>query len=175
HLDVFDFAAPVTIGFFTIVALMVLADVYFLLRQPAVFPDTAVDLASPPAAVRAWLAIVALITAFWGLALFLTDGGPSDLIWLWPGDLLTSRLIGVMLLTMAAGAVYSQSARGTARPMLAMILVYGLGIALANFWNTFTGKPVKPSYTIVFAIFALVSAVLLLWDQPQPAGQDVVN
>ena len=112
--------------------------------------------------MRIWLVIVAIVTALWGMALIATDSGPSELIWVWPGDLLTSRLIGVMLLTIAAGAVYSLPARGTARPMLAMILTYGLGLSLASLSIALLGKPVKLSYAVVFAIIFIVSGVLLL-------------
>ena len=40
---------------------------------------------------------------------WVTDSGPVPFVWVWPGDLLTSRLIGVMLLTIAVGAATSQT------------------------------------------------------------------
>jgi len=132
HANRFDPAAPITYAFFAIVLLMVVATTWYLLRQPRIFPDQLQDLVSPSRGVRLWLVIIAIVTVLWGLALIVTDDGPSTLIWVWPGDLLTSRLIGVMLLTIAAGAIYSLPARGTARPMLAMILTYGLGLSLAS-------------------------------------------
>lgn len=165
HLDRFDPTAPITYAFFAIVVLMVVSTIWYLLRQPNIFPDGPEDLAPPSTAVRGWFVIVAVIMALWGLALVFTDNGPSDLIWVWPGDLLTSRLIGVMLLTIAAGAVYSRPASGTARPMLAMMLVYGLGLSLASVWNAFAGKPVKVSYALVFGVMFLVSAVLLIRER----------
>ena len=171
HLDRFDPTAPITYAFFAIVVLMVASTVWYLLRQPDIFPDGPEDLASPSTAVRGWLLLVAIIMVLWGLALIFTDSGPSELIWVWPGDLLTSRLIGVMLLTIAAGAVYSLPATGTARPMLAMMLVYGLGLSLASMWNAFAGKPVKISYALVFGIIFLVSAVLLIRDRSAAAQE----
>jgi len=165
HLDRFDWTAPIVYAFFGIVLLMVAATTYYLLRQPKIFPDQPQDLERPSTGVRAWLIIVATVTALWGLALILTDSGPSTLIWVWPGDLLTSRLIGVMLLTIAAGAVYSLPARGTARPMLAMILTYGLGLSLASLSFALAGKPLKLSYFILFGIIFLVSALLLLRER----------
>ncbi len=165
HRDRFDFSQPIVIAFFAIVALMVGATTYYLLRQPDIFPDGVADLAPPSPTLRAWLVIVALITALWGLALLVTDSGPSALIWVWPGDLLTSRLIGVMLLTIAAGAIYSRPALGTTRPMSLMIIVYGIGLAAASLWNATAGKPVKLSYVLVFGIMAVVSAVLLVREQ----------
>ena len=171
HLDRFDPTAPITYAFFAIVVLMVASTIWYLLRQPDIFPDGPEDLAPPTAGLRLWLIIVAIITALWGLALLITDSGPSALIWVWPGDLLTSRLIGVMLLTIAAGAVYSLPATGTARPMLAMILVYGLGLSLASMWNALAGKPVKISYALIFGIIFLVSAVLLIRDRSAAAQE----
>jgi len=165
HWDRFDPTAAITYAFFAIVLLMVVGTIWYLFRQPDIFPDTATDLEPPTTAVRAWLAIVAAITALWGIALMITDSGPTDLIWVWSGDLLTSRLIGVMLLTIAAGAVYSLSARGTAKPMMAMILTYGLGLSLASLWLVLAGKPVKVSYLIVFGGIFLVSTVLLIRER----------
>lgn len=89
----------------------------------------------------------------------------------WPGDLLSSRLIGVMLLTIAAGCAYGWRARSTARLMLMMSAVYGLGLSLASLWNTLANKPpIKVSYLIVFAIVFWVSLIMLLMDTtPQTA------
>lgn len=165
HLNRFDFAAPITYAFFAVVLIMVVSTLYYLLRQPNIFPDQPADLAPPSAGLRLWLIIVAIITALWGLALLITDSGPSALIWVWPGDLLTSRLIGVMLLTIAAGAIYSLPAIGTSLPMLAMILVYGLGLSLASLWNALSGKPVKMSYVVVFGIIFLISSLFLLRER----------
>ncbi len=163
HRDRFDPAAPITYAFFAIVVLMVISTGWYLLRQPPVFLDQAADRQRPSPGTRLWLLVVAIITGLWGLALITTDNGPSALIWVWPGDLLTSRLIGVMLLTIAAGALYSRPAKGTTRPMLAMILTYGLGLSLAGLSLVLIGKPIKVSYVLVFGLIFLVSA-LLLWD-----------
>lgn len=162
HLGRFDWSAPITYAFFSIVALMVVGTFWYLLRQPRIFLDGPLDLEPPSRGIRLWLIGVALITGLWGLALVVTDNGPLSWIWVWPGDLLTSRLIGVMLLTIAVGAVYSQSSRGTAQPMLAMITTYGLGLSMASLWNTFGGKPVPTSYMSVFGMIFVVSSLYLL-------------
>ncbi|HSH02988.1 MAG TPA: hypothetical protein VLL52_10755 [Anaerolineae bacterium] len=159
HLDRFDFAAPITYAFFSIVVLMCIGSMWYLWRQPEAFADEPADLEPPAPAVRYWLMGVAAITGLWGLALFVTDNGPSAFIWVWSGDLLTSRLIGVMLVAIAVGSVYSLPARGTVRPMLAMIMTYGLGLAVASMWNGVAGLPIKWSYTIVFGIIFLVSSL----------------
>ena len=164
HLDRFDWTAPIVYAFFGIVAFMVVATIWYLLRQTRIFPDQLEDIKRPGTGVSAWLLFVAIVMTLWGLALIVTDNGPSTLIWVWPGDLLTSRLIGVMLLTIAAGAIYSLPARGTVRPMLAMILTYGLGLSLASLSIALLGKPVKVSYAIVFGIIFLVSSFFLLRD-----------
>lgn len=170
HLDRFDPAAPITYGFFAIVIPMVVADIWYLMRQPRVIPDEPRDILPAGALVRSWLGVVALVMALWGLALFITDSvitnsGPSNLIWAWPGDLLSSRLIGVMLLTIAAGSIYSLRYADTARLMLAMIVVYGLGLTIASLWNALFGLPTRNFYAIVFGCIFWVSA-LLLWLNP---------
>jgi hypothetical protein len=99
------------------------------------------------------------------LALFVTDSGPTALIWTWPGDLLSSRLIGVMLLTICVGALYAFRTADTSRMMLVMILVYSLGLTLAALWNIFFGLPIKPLYTAVFGVICVVTTVLFVTDK----------
>ena len=170
HLDRFDWAAPITYAFFGIVLTMVFSTLFFLLRQPKASADSPADLAQPSGLTQRWMALVALITGLWGLALFATDAGPSDLIWVWPGDLLTSRLIGVMLLTIAIGSLYAARAQTTVKPMLAMTSVYGLGLSLASLWMGLLGKPVKMSYAVVFGVLFVVSALILIFERRAREG-----
>lgn len=174
HLDRFSFAAPITYAFFVIAGGMSIAALWYLVRQPVVLPDAPADGAPPTPPVGAWLGVVAVLTGLWGLALFATDNGPSALVWVWPGDLLTSRLIGVMLLTIAVGAAWSRPSADLARLMLAITNAYGVGLALASAWNALSGKPIKPSYLVVFGLVALVSG-LLLARQRAPVLQPTVK
>jgi surface polysaccharide O-acyltransferase-like enzyme len=105
HLDRFDAAAPITYVFFALVLTMTVAVLWYLFKQPVIVPNEPADSLAPTELLGRWLGLVAAVCALWGLALFVTDDGPSALIWVWPGDLLTSRLIAVMLLTIALGAV----------------------------------------------------------------------
>ena len=84
---------------------------------------------------------------------------------MWPGDLLTSRLIAVMLLTIAVSAVYALRSADVSRVMLGVIGVYGFGTMLANLWNILANKPVNPSYIAAFGIMFLVSATLLIAEK----------
>ena len=165
HLDRFDPAAPITYTFFALVLLMTVSALWYLIRQPVIVPDTPAGSLPPGPLVRAWLGLVATVTALWGLALFVTDNGPSALIWAWPGDLLTSRLIAVMLLTVTVGAVYSLQYADASKVMLGVIAVYGFGVALANLWNVLASKPVNPSYAVAFGVMFLVSATLLIAER----------
>ncbi len=165
HLDRFDFSAPITYAFFGIVLLMDVATTYYLLRQPAIIADDARDSLPASTVTQVWLPIVATITAIWGLALLVTDRGPLPLLWAWPGDLLSSRLIAVMLLAIAVGSLYAMRTAATARMMLAMIVVYSLGITVASAWNRLFGLPIETLYTAVFSIILLVSAVLLMSER----------
>ena len=78
---------------------MVLLTTWHLFHPMGIIPVT--DDGPVTGIVKGWLWGTAVLTAIWGLALFLTDAGPATLIWVWPGDLLTSRLIAVMLWTQA--------------------------------------------------------------------------
>lgn len=171
HLNRFDFTAPITYGFFAIATPMTVAALWFLFRQPIILPDEGRDSFPASTVVQVWLWVVAFITGLWGLALFVTDKGITPLIWTWPGDLLSSRLIGVMLLTICVGALYAFRTADASRMMLVMILIYSLGLTLAALWNIFFGLPIKPLYTAVFGVIFVVTTVLLITDkQPVRAG-----
>lgn len=161
HRDRFDYAAPITYGFFLIAGSMTIASLWYWLRQPICMPDLALP-GPPSAAATLWLCALGAVAGLWGLALFVTDKGPLPFIWAWPGDLLSSRLIGVMLVALAIGALISVREAATARLMLWMSLTYGAGLALASLLNMVNGRPVRMSYVVVFGLAALGSG-LLLW------------
>jgi hypothetical protein len=170
HRDRFDFAAPVTYAFFVIAAGMSVATLWYLLRPPEGFAQAAP--APPTPLVRGWLVLLALATGLWGLALFAADSGPAPQIWVWPGDLLTSRLIAVMLLALAAGAIYTLRDAGAARLMLAGALTYGLGVVAANLWGLGAGQPVRILYLAAFGLLGVGSAILLAGERrAAPATQ----
>lgn len=164
HLDRFDFSAPITYGFFAIAGGMTLAALWYWLRQPICLPDLTV--AGPPTApVALWLCLVAGLAGLWGLALFATDSGPLPFIWTWPGDLLSSRLIGVMLAAIGVAALVAVRDAAMARLVLWLTLVYGSGLALAGLWNLVVQRPVPLGYVVVFGLMAVVSAGILLRER----------
>ncbi|MBT7600939.1 MAG: hypothetical protein HN560_07665 [Anaerolineae bacterium] len=163
HLDYFDFQAPIVYTFFIIVITMITASSWYLYRQPEIVAK-AEEMPSS-VIVKSWLSLIILVIGAWGVALFITDSGPTKLIWVWAGDLLSSRLIGAMLLTIATGAWYSRNNADKARVMLATLFTYAVGIALASAWFVFFGKPVVTSYLIVFGIMGIVTGLLLVGDK----------
>lgn len=172
HLDRFDPAAPITYAFFAIVGILLLPTLWFCWRPVGIIAETPADQRRPKAVVQGWLGLVALVTGLWGVALFVTQQGPSALIWLWPQDLLASRLIAVMLLTIATASLYSLRSATLARTTLAMTLLYGVGGVAAALWNALAGKPIPIAYVTAFGLLALGSLLWLLVGiarQPQPA------
>jgi hypothetical protein len=167
HLDRFNFRAPITYAFFAISGGMSIAALWFLLRRPIVLSDQASDNAPTRRRTSIWLGLVALPTACWGAALFATDAGPWRLIWAWPGDLLSSRLIGVMLLTIAVGSALSLRFADQATLMLAMTTTYGLGVAIANLWNVLVGRPINMAYLLGFSVMLAGSAALLVKERSE--------
>ena len=161
HLDRFDPALPITYTFFATAIVMTVASTWYLVRPSrAILADTQGDTVASDALVKVWLSAVTLVTGVWGLALFITDRGPSDLIWVWPGDLLSSRLIGAMLLTIAAGSAYSLRNAKLSQVMMATTSVYSLGLAIASLWNVVAGKPIKLAYLVGFGVIFVVSVFL---------------
>jgi hypothetical protein len=138
---------------------------WYLFEQPVIVPSEPADSLATRALVSSWLGLVAAVCALWGLALFVTDDGPWGLIWVWPGDLLTSRLIAVMLLTIASGAVYARRYADVSRVMVGMIAVYGFWVMLANLWNILASLPVNLTYVAVFGIIFVTSTTLLLAER----------
>lgn len=179
HLDRFDFASPISWDFFIIVLLLDIAVLIFLFRQPQIIPVAPQDQVASNLSIRAWLLLVLVITALWSLALFATDQGPLPAIWAWKGDLLSSRLIGSMLATLAVGALYAFPRRDTALVVLAVTAAYGIGLSIASLWNILADKPVNAAYLFVFGVLGLGSALILLWElaraasQPQPVREPV--
>ncbi len=162
HLDRFDPAAPITYAFFAIVTTLLLPTLWFCWRPVGIIAETPADQRRPKAVVQGWLGLVALLTGLWGVALFVTHQGPSPLLWLWPQDLLASRLIAVMLLTIAAASLYSLRHATLTRTTLAMTLLYGVGGAAAALWNALAGKPIPLAYVIAFGLLALGALLWLL-------------
>ena len=170
HLDRFDPTAPITYVFFGIVVLIVTSASIYLLWQPEIIPEDARDQAASSRLMGYWLGAVAVLCGLWGVALFVTDHGPSTFIWVWAGDLLSSRLIGVMLLAIAAGAIASLRRADLARLMLSTIVTYGVGLTVASLWNIVGGKPIPLFYFSMFASVAFVSALLLVLDPLRQVG-----
>lgn len=162
HRSRLDFAAPITYGFLLIAGGMTLAGLWYLIRPPALQPAGVAEVEPPARVWRIWLGLAALVLAAWGLALFITDSGPLAPIWVWPGDLLTSRLIAVMLWAMAAGAFFAQRYTDTTRLMLSALVTYGLGVTVANAWSALVGKPIQLAYLAGFGVMGLIS-LLGLW------------
>lgn len=160
HLDRFDFTAPLTYAFFLIAGGIALAAIWFLFRPPPIIRDDR-PIAPASTLLRVWFLLLATVTVPWGAALFITDSGPAPLIWVWPGDLLTSRLIAVMLLTIAIAAMSALRSAATATMTLGMALTYGGGVTLACLWNALSGKPIPPLYLGVFGGVFLGSALAL--------------
>jgi len=161
HLDRFDAKAPITYAFFVIVVFMTCLAGWYTLYPSTILADDTRQASGQ--ATRLWLGAVGVLTALWGLALFLSDDGGVDLIWVWGGDLLSSQLIGVMLLTIAAGVGYGVRYVDTARLMLLVTAVYGLGLCVASLWNALDDKPIKESYAVVFGVIFLGSSFLWWW------------
>ena len=160
HLDRFDFAAPVAWGFFAIVGLISAASIAALLelrsgglsadRRPVPLPD------------RAWLLIVGAVIGVWGLALFGVPAAAWPMVFVWPTDPLTSRLIAVMLLTLSVASLSALRSASLLAQAHLLGAAYGAGVVAAIAVNVARGLPYPSLYLVAFAIVGLVSAVLLV-------------
>jgi hypothetical protein len=162
HLDRFDFGEPITYGFFALAATLTTASLWYLVCQPELVAEEGRDQVQSGTAARLALGAVVALTAPWGAALFVTDDGGWDLVWAWPGDALSSRLIGVMLLTIAAGGAFAWPRADTARLALVTTGLYAVGVVAASAWAAVDDVPVKRGYLGAFAAVAVVCATASL-------------
>jgi hypothetical protein len=163
HRDRFDASAPITPAFFLIVGSMTLAAIWFLAApSPALRHRGGTSiLESAPLLARVVLITTSTVALPWALALFVSDDGPTRLIWAWPGDLLSSRLIAVMLLTIGIVGTVALRRAESARLVLVMNLTYGVGIIAAGLMNVWLGRPPPLGYMTAFGLIGLLSAAAL--------------
>lgn len=159
HLDRFDFTKPVTYGFFSVVIVLSIGALANLLGAAQRGPDAVTP---PDAATSAWLLIAGCLLGVWGVALFATPAAAFPLVFNWPTDPLTSRLIAAMLVTLAAAFLLSRANASLARVSLAFGGVYGIGVLAACLMNISAGKPVPPLYAGVLGLVGVVSLALSL-------------
>ena len=169
HRDRFDFALPITRAFFAIVVPMTLVSLWLALRPVSLATAADAPSGEPDMRVKALLALVIAVFGPWAVALFALDAGPSPLVWVWPGDLLTSRLIAVMPLTLALTALVSWRSAVLAMTTLVLVAVYGLGGAAAGLMNAVAGKKVPLLYVMAFGAFGLAAAWRLVATR-RPTG-----
>ncbi|WP_353644978.1 hypothetical protein [Mesorhizobium sp. WSM2239] len=157
HLDRFDFARPVTYGFFAVVIVLCAGSALEVSRGRRV--DAARP--TPGTTVRGWMLVAGLVLAIWGAALFLIPTTPYPLVFNWPQDELSSRLIAAMLMAIAVAFFLSRRDAGLARLALLFAGVYGVSVVAAGLMNAVGGKPVPLLYVTGFAIVGLASLGLL--------------
>jgi hypothetical protein len=162
HLDRFDFAAPITWGFFAAVAVLCITSVAGLRWTTA--PRTPMRRAE-----RLWLLAAGALLGVWGLALFAAPDTAWPPVFNWAADPLTSRLIASMLLTLAV--VFLAASRDAALLPQAHLLgsTYGIGVVVAIGINVARGLPWPPLYLAAFGLLGAVCAIALLASRGRPA------
>ncbi len=166
HLSAFDFFQPISIAFFLTVFLLVGLAMVFLFSQPQIVVKQKVGRSDEErikglTGVNTWLLGIGLVMGIWGLLLFLVPSGPNALLWAWSDMTLCSRLISVMLLTLAFAAFYSLKHPELKLVVLKLVFVYAIGIVLANSYGFFIGQNVLWLYVIVFGAIGLGTLILL--------------
>jgi hypothetical protein len=157
HLDRFVFSAPVTWGFFAIVGLLIASSLTGALAGKG--PEYPMHVGGTEAA---WLALAGSSLGLWGIALFTIPSAPYPLLFVWPADPLTSRLIAAMLITLATAFLLARRNRQLTAQAHLLGAVYGLGVAVAIMVNLFRGLPWPPTYLSALGAIGIVSVVFLL-------------
>lgn len=146
HLDRFNPASPTTYVFFVIVAGMLAAAFLAMIRLP--YDERGLS--------SGMLGLLGGLAGLWGLVLFAWPAGPWPLIWPWPQDPLTTRLIAAMFLTIAAACLFAEG-RAERRTAYILCIIYGAGIALVVSLALWTGKPGSWAYLTFWTFVAIVA------------------
>lgn len=165
HLARFDPRAPITYAFFAVVAVMTGGAVALLARPSRALVRAHEPDERPERATRFVLGAAATVLLPWGAALFVTQDGPSRLVWVWRTDLLSTRLIAAMWLTLGVTSSLSLRSRVRARMALAFLAVYGTGAALAAAANQAFGKPIPWGYVTVLGTLGAAAVSVQLWPR----------
>ncbi|MCG6856800.1 MAG: hypothetical protein LJE67_01895 [Salaquimonas sp.] len=180
HLERFDFTRDVTVAFFAIVVLLLVSSSIALFALPRNDP---VSDALPRAPARLALWTIGAVAGCWAIALFVKPDGPSPLIWTWPRDALTTRLIASMFLATSVGAFAALPGRRLGRTVFWVTIAYALGIMVAGFAHAVWADPVlvlkveklPASYMVVWGVLGAIAAMALLvsgaseTEQPEKA------
>lgn len=156
HRDRFDPARPVTWGFFSIVILLLAGALWLTMSRNRPTNDV-----MPSGFMRWVLVAVGSAAGLWGAVLFVWPVGPVAAIWLWPMDALTSRLIASMFLTVAGACWAARGSAPLAVTVMAVVLVYGIGVSLAGLANLLADKPLPIAYLVFWSMAAIAAAVSL--------------
>ena len=168
HLDRFDFTRNVTIGFFIIAVLLLVTSTIALLTLPRNDPVAGIP---PNSIASSALWLIGGVAGLWAVALFLKPDGPWPLIWPWPGDALTTRLIASMFLTISVGALAALPSQRLACTVFWATGVYGIGVVIAGFAHVMTTRPsptgyaavtLPKSYMVVWGALGIVAALALV-------------
>jgi hypothetical protein len=156
HLDRFDFSREVTVAFFAIVTFLLVASSFALLALPRKVPETDLRLNS----LSSWtLRLIGGVAGFWAVALFLKPDGPWPLIWPWPSDPLTTRLIASMFLSISVGAIAARANHQLGRTVFWATMAYGVGVVIAGFAHVMTDEPTSVGYSVA----RLPKSYMIVW------------
>ena len=159
HSDRFDWRAPITPAFFLIVGGLSFAGILHLVRNDAARLPKGLRLHMPPW-VRILFILVSILAFIWAAVLFLFPSNGPVLIATWPGDPLSSRLIGTMFFTIAVAALAALHDAERARTALVLYAVYGFGVVAAGIFSVAAGKPMPVAY--VFGLGGLAAAAIAI-------------
>ena len=167
HRDRLDPAQAVTWGFFSIVILLLVGALWLIVSHKAPTTD-----ALPARGIQWVLAAVGTVAGLWGAVLFIWPTGPVNAVWLWPTDALTSRLIASMFLTVSAASWLARTSASLVVTVLAVVLVYGIGVCLAGLVNLAADKPLPVAYLGFWVAAAITAAVsLATWRTRATVGK----
>ncbi len=157
HRDRFDPAAAITWGFFAAV-LGLGATALVALREPRAATVEPVAAGSFEAS---YLHAAGVILGLWGLALFIRPDAPWPMIFNWPQDPLTSRLIATMLITLSVALFAARRDRALRLQVHALAASYGLGVSVAAQVNMVASRPFPVFYMLAFGAIWVLSVLMI--------------
>ena len=157
HRGALDWSQPVSWGFLGIVVLLTFWSLLEMVKSRDLRPGTL-----PGPVERGIWAVGIGLFGLWSAALLVWPGGEVRLIWPWPDNALTTRLIGAMLLTLFMMSWMARNRTELARLAALGVATYGLWVSIACGLRVVAGQPVPWLYAVVLGGGGLLAAMRLV-------------
>lgn len=154
HRGALDWSQPLPWGLVVFAGGLAAGSVLEMVKSKDLRPGVA-----PRPVERAFWALGIVVFGLWAAALMLWPQGDLALVWPWPSDPLTTRLIGAMLLTLFMMSWMARNRAELARVAGVGMATYGLWVLIACALRFLAGQPFPWLYAAVLGGAGVLGAI----------------